>query len=203
MFSKYSFIVIIRGQLTTMKIYGTNYLDKWEFFLLFLAPVSSPIIQYALNLHLNKDTISTIVSATSIFAGLLLNLLVLLYSILTSVPKTETTFATQDEKVKDLIEHLFYNISFAVLICVLMVIAALLGLTEKGWWVLPSELVVYYLGAQLFLLVAQILKRFHTLLEHQISTSRQKREAIAEAVWGQLSTDDQKLKSVANDVQND
>lgn len=189
MLSKYSVAVIIRGQLRTMRIYGTQSLDYWEVFLLFFLPLVSPIAQNHLNLHLNKDTIATIVSAASIFAGLLLNLLVLLYSILNAIPKAEATIAVQDERIRDLIEHLFYNISFAVLVCVLMVIASLLRLTETGWWVLPAEMVVYYLGAQLFLLVAQILKRFHKLLENQISTGRQQREALARSVWSEREGD--------------
>lgn len=169
-----------------MKVYGKEKWDAFEVFTLFLLPLASPILQTFLGLHLSKDIIGTIVSAASIFAGLLLNLLVLLYSILNAIPKPDPkkTACVDDERTKDLIEHLFYNISFAILVSILIVVASLINLTEMKWLTISSEVLVYYFGVQLFLLIAQILKRFHKLLEHQMSRTRQKKQLAASATWG-------------------
>jgi hypothetical protein len=183
MLSKYSVGVIVKGQLDTMRPYGKQNYDSREIFLIFLFPLISPLVQYFLNLRLTEGTVSIIVSATSIFAGLLLNLLVLLYSIISTNIAKMKNGGVKDLTERALIEHLFCNISYAILICVVMVMASLLTLTKQGWWVRFAELIVYYLGLQLFLLIGKILKRFHRLLEQKISIKIIKNEAAGNDIW--------------------
>jgi len=192
MFSKFSVWVIIKGQLRTMKVYGTDKLDFFEVCVLFFIPLASPILQIFMDLHLSKDIVGTIVSAASIFAGLLLNLLVLLYSILSAIlkPNPVKTPCVDDERIKDLIEHLFYNISFAILVSILIVVASLIHLTGMKWIMTGSDIFVSYFGIQLFLLITQILKRFHKLLEHQMSRTRQKKQQEASVIWGKTKQQD-------------
>lgn len=168
--TKISVWAIVRGQLGTMRHYGTKKYDFFEIGMVFLLPLLSLAVKVSLVLSLSQDTVSIIVSAASIFAGLLLNLLVLLYSILSSLRRPDNNdFGIKDENERDLIEHLFYNISFSILVCVVLVVSAILTLTKQGWWVAPAEALAYYTGMQLFFLVLQILKRFHSLLEFKIA----------------------------------
>jgi len=178
---KYSVGTIWRGQIKTMTLFGEGGTSRYELCLFFGLPLFSPLVQLFLNFRLSEGVVSVIVSAASIFAGLLLNLLVLLYSIVSSGKNRSA--GVEDQKERLLIEQSFYNISFAILICATMVVASLLVLTKNGWWVRPAELVVYYFGFQLFLSVAQILKRCHRLLENRIAVPDSKSMAAANDIW--------------------
>ncbi|WP_416050070.1 hypothetical protein [Cupriavidus basilensis] len=184
MLEKYSVGAIWHGQIRTMRPLGGEKVSKYELALFFCLPLFSPICQWYLDLRLNDAIVSVVVSAASIFAGLLLNLLVLLYSIVSA--SRQRAAGVEDLKEKILIEQSFYNISFAILICATMVMASLLVLTKTGWWVRPAEFVVYYLGFQLFLSVAQILKRCHRLLEHRIAPPEAKNVIAANEIWNKL-----------------
>ncbi|TSP09978.1 hypothetical protein [Cupriavidus campinensis] len=164
-----------------MKPFGGGRVSKYELLLFFILPLFSPLCQLYLDFRLNENIVSVIVSAASIFAGLLLNLLVLLYSIVSADKRRGA--GIEDSKERMLIEQSFYNISYAILICAVMVVASLLVLTKSGWWVRPSELVVYYFGFQLFLSVAQILKRCHKLLEYRIAAPETRETTAANHVW--------------------
>jgi len=192
MFSKFSIGKIVRGQLDSMKSYQDKKTDCGEIFILFVIPLISPILQYGLNMRLNGDIVGLIVSAASIFAGLLLNLLVLLYSILNSNERATLEVArnskgnyslgVEDIKERELIEYTFYNISFSILISVMIVVSCLVVLTKFPILSRGAEIITYYAGFMLFIAVFQILKRFHSLLEHKIKSQYSKFEAAK--IWG-------------------
>lgn len=190
-FNKFSVSLIVRGQINSMKEYGTNKRDWVEIFIFFFIPLSSPILQTWLNLDITKDIVGIVVSAASIFAGLLLNLLVLLYSILCSnnenslsVKHVNANKGVENSEEKTLIEYTFYNISYAVLACVVLIVSSLVTLTEVGWWVFPAQCFFYYFGFQIFIAIAQILKRFHSLMEFRVSRKIQDKKNIADQTWG-------------------
>ncbi len=176
MFAKFSLSVIFNGQLKSMANTSGDR-DNQEFLIFFLIPILSPIAQYLLDLHLTTTIVGIIVSAASIFAGLLLNLLVLLYSVQCSNLATNNSSETDENHDTDIkidqeakvIEYTFYNISFAIMIAVFLVVFSLLSVPNLPLLKTISELLVYYFGFQLFISVAQILKRFHSLLEFKIT----------------------------------
>ena len=176
MFAKFSLSVIFNGQLKSMANTSGDR-DNQEFLIFFLIPILSPIAQYLLDLHLTTTIVGIIVSAASIFAGLLLNLLVLLYSVQCSNLATNNSSETDENHDTDIkidqeakvIEYTFYNISFAIMIAVFLVVFSLLSVPNLPLLKTISELLVYYFGFQLFISVAQILKSFHSLLEFKIT----------------------------------
>ena len=119
MFAKFSLSVIFNGQLKSMANTSGDR-DNQEFLIFFLIPILSPIAQYLLDLHLTTTIVGIIVSAASIFAGLLLNLLVLLYSVQCSNLATNNSSETDENHDTDIkidqeakvIEYTFYNICY-------------------------------------------------------------------------------------------
>lgn len=182
MFTKFSVGIIVKRQIDSMRVYGKAKVDRIEIFIFFFLPFVSPCLQYALDMKLSSTTAGVIISAAAIFAGLLLNLLVLLYSILQAA-QTAASAGNSNENEELLIEYTFYNISFAVLICVILTASSLMVLASNGWWETSAELLVYYFGFQLFISIAQILKRFHALLEYKITKEKSSDVKNAEELW--------------------
>jgi len=149
-----------------MYVHDNGNFSKREAIFFFALPLLSPIIQLWSDLHLDKDLLSLIVSAASISAGLLLNLLVLLYTVLE--PKAEHAETSTQVLERRLIKETFYNISFAILVCAILVATCLLRGMNHSWLNSSSEAVIYYFGVQVFISLAQILKRFHKLLQCKI-----------------------------------
>lgn len=151
-----------------MRSYGSARTNRAEVVLLFIAPALLPLTQYATNAgKLSGDVISTVVSAASIFAGLLLNLLVLLYSFVTASDSPDVTARDASTEIS-LVRQTFNNVSFAIVISVLLVVSALGTVSQHAALVRPAEMAMYYFGAMLMLLVLQILKRVHALMEFRI-----------------------------------
>ncbi|MEM5405122.1 hypothetical protein [Paraburkholderia unamae] len=166
--AKFSVWNILKAQWASMRSYGSSRTNRTEVALLFVAPALLPLAQYVTDAKtLSGDVISTVVSAASIFAGLLLNLLVLLYSFVTASDSPDVTARDASTEVS-LVRQTFNNVSFAIVVSVLLVVSALGTVSQHSILVRPAEIVMYYFGAMLMLLVLQILKRVHALMEFRI-----------------------------------
>lgn len=185
MFGRYSVAEIVSGQIKTVCDDRNPWSNKLAAVCFFGLPAFSPIVQELAGLHLTENIVSIVVSAASVFAGLLLNLLVVIYGF---APRGVEKSASNDRKTESnldqLVEYCFYNISYAILICGLLVIFSLVFLAGLRYVKLVPEVLVYYFGFQLFLSIAQILKRCHSLLNHRLTRAGQRRAAEAEAAWG-------------------
>lgn len=183
MFSRYSLASIFHGQVSSICGNDTGINRQLGVTLFFGLPLFSPLVQWSLGLHLDKDIISIIISAASIFAGLLLNLLVIVYGI-----APEPDLKLNDRKTYDdlqgVIEQAFYNISYAIVVSGALVVCSLIFLTNLGQIVRLSELVLYYLGLHLLLCVVLVLKRCHSLIEFRLTKRGSLRAAAAASAWG-------------------
>lgn len=170
--AKFSVAGIVRGQLASMRNYGTARINRREVFFLFILPLAIPVVQLCAQVPpLSTDVVATVVSAASIFAGLLLNLLVLLYSFVTAADNPDVTERDATTETT-LIEQTFSNVSFAIVVSVVLVAASLITLAHHAALVAPAEFCVYYFGTMLLLLVLQILKRVHALMQFRIDIKR-------------------------------
>lgn len=170
MVNKLSFEKIIRAHFATMRNNRTNKLSVGDLFLFF----GLPLFVSALFLNsytLNKDILNSIITSASIFAGLLLNLLVLIYSL---TEKYRQNASGNWEVKKVVLEQTFSNISFCILISVLLVIACMLGFRTDDEIKPPisitkdiADFLIYYLTAALVLHLLMILKRIHLLMESE------------------------------------
>lgn len=184
MLNGYSLKGIVEGQLASLDGHDASAPQPWAIAFFFFVPLISPLVQTYWELNLNKDIVSTIISATSIFAGLLLNLLVVVYGF---SPDEISVLEKTDKKAADnlgrLIECCFFNISYAVLISGVLVIFCLIFLTEVPQVAQISQLIIYYLGFQLFLSIALVLTRCHNLLDYRVTRRRLKRDHAANNTW--------------------
>ena len=123
--SKINVFGIVRDHFDTLRDSRGDW--HWPDFLLFVGlPISLSIIGVWLHWSLYVDALNAMLAAFSIFAGLLLNLLILVYTFSPS----QGPFTTGVAKVRGLfIRHLHSNLAFAVLVSVVIVVLALVSVS--------------------------------------------------------------------------
>lgn len=120
---------------------------------------------------LTNDLVNGVVTAASIFAGLLLNLLVLVYTVLSRQRANPSSKLESDKRkiFNDILNETFANISFCILISVVLVVACLLYYIKGGVFPFGNRYLIYFLIFELIVTLLMILKRIHNLFEHEIS----------------------------------
>ena len=110
---------------------------------------------------LTSESVGIIVSAASIIAGLLLNLLVLVYTLVFNQMRE-----LQDSRnlFKKIALHTFYNISFTVFSCLLLVVVCLMCMAINTWLRIVGNVLTFYLGPIVAVSLMMVLKKCHTLI---------------------------------------
>lgn len=169
MINKLSFENIIKSHISTMRDNSTDRMSLGDVFVFFVLPLMFAI-PLTYSYALNKDLTNSIITSASIFAGLLLNLLVLIYSLVDKFKQNGNGSVVK----RKVLEQTFSNISFCILISVILVVACMLGFRtddeiNKGVTFEKSvaDFVVYYLTTMLALHLLMILKRIHLLMESE------------------------------------
>lgn len=165
--------VIIKDHLNTLRDYENNKISKLDI-LTFLALPFLMVIFLAVNQYnINKELVSLIVNFASIVTSLLISVLVLIYD---QYSKAETSNKTQNLK-KEVLEQLFSNVSFTILMGVITVIFCLLlnsfPVDENGFYQTVKVNIkeyntsnlstIFFTPIILFFLLEMILTLFMTL----------------------------------------
>jgi len=152
---------IIRDHMLTLYDYGTKKKSWADLALFFGVPVAAAAVFVSLGLLLGSASAGTLITALSIFAGLLFNLLILAHGMLRNA---EGKY--RDEKV--LIQEIYSNISYAILVSLLS-ITVLLGTIFPGprWAAQLGSAVAYFLIVNFLLTLFMVLRRVHVLLANE------------------------------------
>lgn len=151
-----------------------------DWVLMVAIPMFFSIVVVTFGLSVATEFYSNIVTAGSIFTGLLLNLLVLVYDQKTKLldldVKGDDPRYVQFALRKRIINEVHYNISYCIVICLLSIVISVVAsslienkaieLLAFGFdfspWVI--DLPLMFLGAHIILTVLMILKRVHQLI---------------------------------------
>lgn len=163
---KISPVDIILDHLDTFKDFRTKKSDIFELFFFLAVPAVIALAPILFGHLLTEKGIELLMTAASIFAGLFLNLLMLVFS-LTSRPSSNAHF-TAVKKV--LLEELNANISFSVLTSLTLICSCLIYifLKEIIHYYLFS-FICYYLITSLIFTVLMVLKRTHALFRDEVT----------------------------------
>lgn len=174
MFSQINPLNIVKDHLKTLgqKVPGQK--DQWNYFAIFVFLCSGlPIAGYQLvvtidGYFLTPEAVGVIVSAASIIAGLLLNLLVLIY----------TLVLNQADSLKDarslfieVAKHTFYNISFTILASLVLVVVSLACLANNYQIKFAGNILTFYFGTITTISLLMVLKKCHKLIDFYFSKS--------------------------------
>lgn len=167
MLSKLNPWAIVEAHFASLRDYESDR-HSWAesaFHILFPAVIAGT--HFALADALSENVVGIIVSAASIVAGLMLNLLVLIYTLVYNAKNSERPISNfADFKV--LAGETLATISYSVLICILLVLFAFFSLS--GWTPLAitGRIGAVYFGATEVLCLLIVLKRCYGVIQFEV-----------------------------------
>lgn len=139
--------------------------SKGDFCIFFILPLIIAVLFACFVKKLPTDTINLLVNFGSILVALLLSLLVLMYD---RHDKLLHGNETHQKYKQELIQQLYNNICYAILIALCVVITCLLiSLSNNTIYQKIFSILIMYLTSNLLLTILMIVKRIHALLTHQ------------------------------------
>jgi len=174
---------IIRGHVASLSNARTGQPSLSDKLFFFGTPFCVGIILVGVHFHFRSDAVSGFLNAFSILTGLLLNLLVLVFSLSVSQQKeTQSTVAQKLQQLrKRILKEVFTNVCYCILISICVVGTALVDLsymrsqpgatTGMGSTFLLSALTCHFV-----LTLLMVMKRMYRLIstEFDITSSTQK-----------------------------
>lgn len=152
--------VIIVNHLKTIVNDSTGKPDIRDIFFFIILPYITCIALPYNDIFVNKDFISSTIGGLSIYVGLSLNLIVILFEIV-----QKGTNPTKKEFARDLIA----NTCFSVLLSIATIVASLFTVMDwKGHKQMVAHEVFYFLLFQMALIVLMLLKRLYYQLLEQV-----------------------------------
>ena len=120
---------------------------------------------------LPAEIVGVVVSAAAIVAGLLLNLLVLIYTLVQN--QIEKLTDTKNLFVQ-IARHTFYNISFTVLASLALVLVSLMCLANNFYLRVFGNILTFYVGTLTALALLMVLKKCHKLIDFDFQRTQGK-----------------------------
>jgi hypothetical protein len=163
---------IIKCHFETLRDHSTGKLSWADVAFFFLLPLAAALIGWHYGWGLYVDALNALIGAFTIFAGLLLNLLILIYTFSAATSHSNVLARTKTRFVKELHD----NIAFSVLVSISIVIATLVGVAQLKMKDPQNPVhtgpiltfILIYLTANFVLTLLMILKRIHILLSIEI-----------------------------------
>ena len=176
--SKINVLPIMRGHLETLRDYSTGKLSVWDVVVFFLVPFVLGALGVRFGWGFSVEALNALLAAFAIFAGLLLNLLLLVY-----------TFASEGfdhgllARVKArFIREVHSNIAYSVLVSVCIVVVALVAVVRLKSGSSPPErtgpymtFVLVYLAVHFGATLLMILKRIHAMISEKLNSTPMKK----------------------------
>ena len=180
MFSKINVTDILRDHLLTLLDVRNQQVSKSDVFLFFGSPLLVGAAGWYFHLKFNYDGLTTILTAFSIFAGLLLNLLVVLLAFADRPDSAASLLQVR----RQLVRELNTNISFAILVSLCVVMVSLVAVfwlagkpADQKIMSAPTTAILVALLANFVLTLLMILKRIYVVLDEAFRSRSLKKSA--------------------------
>ena len=152
---------IVSDHLATLVNDGTGKRSWIDYFVFFAVPAAIAAACYYYGVTFKDATPAIVITALSIFAGLLINVLVLIYTISRSSTATTSAFEVSEAKF---LRQTFANISFAILTAIIAIIVLVVALFFDGLALQIVSAVLIFLLANFVLTMLMTVKRIHIAL---------------------------------------
>lgn len=158
---------IISAHFSSMYRYDTGRINWLEISFHLLFPLASSVLLLNTTENFTNDVSGIVVSAASIVAGLMLNLLVLIYTLAYNTKNSSRPISNLDD-FKKLTAELLASISYSILLCILLVIASFLALSPNSTVASIGRGIAIYLGISTLLCLLLVLKRCYTMVNFDL-----------------------------------
>lgn len=168
MSSKINITQIVTDHLATLRNERTGKISAVDLAMFIGAPFVLAVAYYVLGWSLSKDATNLIITGMSIFAGLMINVLVLIYTVALNT-KVEDVTAEEAFLEKRFLRQIFANISFSISVSVLIVIVLGLSFFVEARTQKAISAFAFFLLGNFLLTLLMTLKRLHILLSKRFS----------------------------------
>lgn len=164
MSSKFSVGNIVKDHFRTLRNFGTEKIELSSVSINFVLPAIIAAIFVYFVLIIRNAEFDVILTAFSVFAALLLNLMILLYSVLNR--ESEKKDEQKNKMKMRLLKETYSNIEFSVLTSVIIIVIILLMLfiPYNFYFDLTASFIVYYLIFVFITTLFMVLKRMHSIM---------------------------------------
>ncbi|EHK2327669.1 hypothetical protein [Clostridium perfringens] len=153
---------IIKKHLSTLKDFGAYKKSFNDIAIFFIMPIFIAI-PLTININLDDTKLGILVTVFTLFTGLLFNILAILLAF---------DGKKNDKLDKKFMKEILYNVSFAIILSILVLIICILRFIEiQCYFKLIIDLTLYYLVIAFIITLIMILKRLFILLENKINES--------------------------------
>lgn len=175
MLDKVNILCIWRDHLDTLRDFGTGERRGADVMLFFATPMLVVTLAIVIHGPMDGTEVAILITAFSIFAALLLNLLLLIFGLVRRNKSSDDVLA--DQRI-ELLRETYSNISFCILISIAAIALLLLYLLDSRHnFVIPGldylmSSFVYYMTTVFLLTLVMVLKRVHILLSKEIEDAQ-------------------------------
>jgi hypothetical protein len=156
--SKIDIRMIISDHFGTFRDEGTGETSKVDLVVMILFPLLVAAGAYFFGFKIRDNHVGTLISVFAIFAGLLFNVLVLIYSF------SDSDLDGQKTLRDELLRQSFSNISYSIVLALFTVFVLTAVLFVGGITQRILEAAVVLIAVHFFLSLLMVLKRIHVLL---------------------------------------
>ena len=167
MLDKVNVTRIVTDHIATLKDYATQRYRPTDFVLFFGVPaiLTGVLVYFYGTLQPHLTTI--VATSLTVFAALLFNLLLIVYD---AISKSTPDNSRSAQLKHSFLREVFSNISFAILLAILSIVAVLAFVFLAQVQIAASLLsgVTYFLVSLFLLTLLMLLKRVHVLISHEV-----------------------------------
>lgn len=168
MFSKINILQIVVDHLDTLKDANTQRISFFDILLFIIAPLSGAVIVvFCFDYLMGEGLVNILIASLSIFVGLLLNLLVIIFDVITKVNGP----GISSKLKKDFLKEIYSNISFCILISIVNIGFLVLTLASNPYIKTIGNVIADTLLLVFGITLLMVLKRVHVLLSNEFRAS--------------------------------
>ncbi len=161
---KANIIPLIRDHLRTMTDARTGRLLWWDLVLFYGVPLV--LVMPSIKYHWTISGIDNILASLALMAGLLFNLLILLFDTAVRIRDDKSEFAGHRRRlIGEMQANVSYSLAIAILTSTILGATSLAGISKAG---LPLSAVSIFLLSHFVLLLALILRRVRAIFLHEL-----------------------------------
>lgn len=145
----------------------THRLSRIDVATFFGFPLALGALSFLIGFQLRADDVTVLIAALAVFSGLLVNVLVLIYSLADAAVRSERNEAARSQERLRFLKEVFANLSFAILVAVFCILMLSWLIFVRGAWaqLLTAIFVACCINFLMTFLMA--LKRIHVLLRNR------------------------------------
>ncbi|HQR99192.1 MULTISPECIES: hypothetical protein [unclassified Polaromonas] len=158
---------IVKAHFCSLKRYDTEQLSIGEILFHLFFPAALSGLHYLLVRDISENVVGIIVSAASIVAGLMLNLMVLIYTLVYNAKNGAKPISNFSD-FKNISSETIASISYSVLLCITLVISSFLILSQWAPISVLGRLSTVYIGTSTILCLLIVLKRCYAIIQFDL-----------------------------------